>query len=71
MEKLKKLVLITALVVLIICIYSFLLGNKVFKGEFENDAIAWYFLAKGLFCALSLYLSVRILETLENLRNRG
>ena len=65
MKKLKILVIITAVIVLLICVHSFLQGNNVFKGKFENDAIAWYFLAKGLFCSLSLYLSVKILESLQ------
>lgn len=51
--------------VMAICVYSFLLGNDVFKGEFGNDSIAWYFLAKGLFCSVALYLLVRILEQLS------
>lgn len=45
--------------------YSFLQGNKVFGGKFENDAIAWYFLAKGIFCSLSLYLLYRVIEVLN------
>jgi hypothetical protein len=63
--KLKRFVSIAAILVFGICVYSFLLGNKVFQGEFENDSIAWYFLAKGIFCGLSLYLSVEILEVLR------
>jgi hypothetical protein len=63
--KLKRFISIAAILVFGICVYSFLLGNKVFQGEFENDGIAWYFLAKGIFCGLSLYLSVEILEVLR------
>jgi hypothetical protein len=70
MAVLKKLVTIAALVVLIICIYSFLLGNGVFAGKFENESIAWYILAKGIFCSLSLYLSARIIEALESFKNQ-
>jgi hypothetical protein len=66
MKKLRVFVSIAALIVLLLCIYSFLLGNEVFKGHFTNDGIAWYFLAKGIFCSLALYLLVRILEALEN-----
>ncbi len=69
MAMLKRLVLIAASVVFLICIYSFLLGNGVFKGKFENESIAWYILAKGIFCALSLYLSARIIEALESFKN--
>ena len=65
MERLKKGVFAAALVVLVICIYSFLLTNDIFKGQFKNDPIGWYFLAKGIFCSLSLYLSVSLLETLK------
>jgi hypothetical protein len=60
--KLKKIVYISAVVVLMICIYAFLLGNEIFEGKFQNDPISWYFLAKGIFCSLSLYLSYRIIE---------
>jgi hypothetical protein len=56
---------IAAVVVFLICVYSFLIGNEVFKGKFANDAIAWYFLAKGVFCSLAMYLLVRILESLQ------
>jgi formate-dependent nitrite reductase membrane component NrfD len=69
MKKLSLFVSIAAVVVLLLCIYSFLLGNEVFKGSFTNDGIAWYFLAKGIFCSLALYLLVRILEALENTRS--
>jgi hypothetical protein len=64
MKRLKTVASIAAIVVLLICIYSFLLGNGVFKGTFENDPIGWYFLAKGIFCSLTLYLLVRVLEGL-------
>ena len=63
MKLFKTLITVCALAVLLICVYSFLLGNGVFKGEFDNDAFAWYFLAKGIFCSLSLYLLVSLLET--------
>ncbi len=53
-----------AVAVLAICVYTFLLGNKVFQGHFENDALSWYFLAKGIFCSISLSLSVRMLDVL-------
>ena len=63
---LRKIVPWAALVVFVLCVYAFLLGNKVFEGHFENDAVSWYFLAKGIFCGLSLYLSCLVLETLQN-----
>lgn len=62
---LKKIVSVAALLVFLLCFYSFLGGNKVFAGKFENDYIAWYFLAKGIFCSLALYLLVLILEKLR------
>ena len=68
MGHLKKLVMTAAVVVLALCIYAFMLGTKMFEGKFENDAIPWYFLAKGIFCSLSLYLSFRVLETLEGMK---
>ncbi len=45
--------------------YTFLLGTKVFEGAFDNDGIAWYFLAKGFFCSVSLLLLVEILAALR------
>jgi len=70
MTILKKLVTVAALVVLVICIYSFLLGNGVFAGKFENESIAWYILAKGIFCSLSLYLSSRFIEAIESFKSQ-
>ena len=64
MKTFKIIVSIAAVLDLLLCVYSFLLGNKVFEGEFENDAIAWYFLAKGIFCSLVMYTLVRVLEVL-------
>lgn len=53
-----------ALIVLLLCVYAFLLGNEVFEGKFKNDVICWYFLAKGIFCSLSLIMSARVLDVL-------
>ena len=47
MRRLKLGVIVVSFAVMAICVYSFLLGNDVFKGEFGNDTLAWYFLAKG------------------------
>jgi hypothetical protein len=66
MGKLKLAVYTAALVVLAVCVYCFMLGNDILKGKFANESIAWYFLAKGLFCSLALYLLVNILEVLRN-----
>lgn len=65
MKNLKTFVLVVAVAVFLICFYTFLLGNEVFKGKFTNEGIPWYFLAKGLFCSVALYLLVSILETLK------
>lgn len=62
---LKKIVCAASFAVFVLCVYSFLGGNKVFEGKFENDYVAWYFLAKGIFCSLALYLLVLILEKLK------
>lgn len=62
MDKLQKLVNVAAILIFLICLYSFLLGNGVFKGKFENESIPWYFLAKGIFSSLGLYILMRILR---------
>ena len=64
MNALKKLVCFASVMVFLICLYSFVLGNEVFKGKFTNESIPWYFLAKGIFCSLALYLLVLIFERL-------
>ena len=71
MKTLKSIVRVSAVIVFLICCYTFLLGNKVFNGKFDNDAIAWYFLAKGIFCSLSLFLSVDILEAIRDLKRQN
>ena len=65
MKRLKTSVCIVAIVVFLICLYTFFLGNGTFNGEFENDGISFYFLAKGMFCSLALYLLVKILEAVR------
>ena len=65
MKRLKAGVMVVSLGVMAICLYSFLGGNKILEGKYESDYIAWYFLAKGLFCSVALYLLVRILEQLS------
>ena len=64
--KFKKSVAFASIIIFLICVYSFLLGNKVFEGEFENEPIPWYFLAKGLFCGIALYLLAIIAEKLTD-----
>lgn len=65
MKKLKNIVFISAVAVFLICLYAFLAGNGVFKGKFENESFAWYFLAKGIFCSLMLYIGYRVVESLK------
>ena len=65
MEKLKGIVSAASVLIFLICFYSFLLGNGVFHGKFDNEAIGWYFLAKGIFCSLALYLLCLVLETMQ------
>jgi len=64
MKSIRPIAIPAAFVVLVVCIYAFLLGNKVFEGKFENEAIAWYIFAKGIFCSVSLVASSRILDVL-------
>lgn len=66
MKSLKTVVYVIAAVVFIICFYSFLQGNGVFKGNFTGDAIAWYFLAKGFFCSTLLVLTAQLIEAIKN-----
>lgn len=68
MNRLKKIVSLAAIVVFFICLYSFMLINGAFSGRFDNDPIGWYMLAKGIFCSLSLYLLIRVLEFLVGVR---
>jgi hypothetical protein len=66
MQKLKKITTAAAIAVMAICFYTFLLGNNVFAGKFSNDGMAWYFLAKGIYCSLTMYLLALVLEMLHN-----
>ncbi len=64
MKSIRPLATASAVVVLLLCIYSFLLGNKVFDGKFENEAISWYILGKGIFCFVALIALARIIDIL-------
>jgi hypothetical protein len=61
-KSIRPLASAAAVIVLLMCIYSFLLGNKVFDGKFENEAITWYILAKGIFCSVALIALARIID---------
>ena len=62
MKSIKSVAIPAAAVVFVICGYSFLLGNKVFDGKFENEPISWYIFAKGIFCSVALVTLSRILD---------
>ena len=64
MKSIRPVAIPAAFIVLVLCVYAFLLGNKVFEGKFENEAIFWYVLAKGVFCFVSLIATARILDVL-------
>jgi hypothetical protein len=64
MKPIRPLTSAAAVVVLSMCVYAFLLGNKVFDGKFENEAITWYILAKGIFCSVALVALARIVDLL-------
>ncbi|MBN2144072.1 MAG: hypothetical protein JW774_05555 [Candidatus Aureabacteria bacterium] len=68
MKRLIKTVDFAAMIVFGICLYTFFLGNKTFQGKFDNDGLSWYFLAKGVFCSVSLILSVRLLDSISQLK---
>ena len=64
----KPMVYTTAAVVLALCVYAFSLDTKLTLGKFKVDPLGVYFLAKGIFCAMSLILTYAVLEALRNLR---
>ena len=67
--KTQKIIVKTAgVLVFLICLYTFLEGNELFAGKFKNEIIAWYFLAKGIFCSISLFISIDILEAIRNMQ---
>jgi hypothetical protein len=61
----KDFVTILAALVFGLCVYAFLLANNLFKGEFSNEPLSWYILAKGMYCAATLVLFQRILNAIE------
>jgi len=71
MNKLKKITSAAAIVVMAICFYTFLLGNNVFAGKFSNDGMSWYFLAKGIYCSLTMYLLALVLEMLHDRKDKS
>ncbi len=71
MKKLKNITSVAAIVVMAICFYTFLLGNEVFAGKFRNDGMSWYFLAKGIYCSLTMYLLALVLEMLHDRKDKN
>ncbi len=53
-----------------ICVYTFLLGNGFFRGSFDNDGLAWYFLAKGIFLFTIIYLLGFLVEWANEQKER-
>ena len=64
----KPAVYTAAAVVLGLCVYAFSLGTELTQGKFKVDPLAVYFLAKGIFCAMSLVLTYAVLEALRSMR---
>ena len=70
MMLLRPIVYLAAAAVLAICVYIFLKGS-LREGRWHEDLLAWYFLAKGIFCSLSLVLSLRLLEVLSQMAKQS
>ncbi len=68
MKTLKIMVNAAAVVVFGLCFYASELGSKLLEGRFKLEPFTLYFLAKGIFCSVSMHLSVRILEALSTKR---
>ena len=57
-----------AILVWLACFHLFLLATGLYEGQFENESIGWYILAKGIFCSLSLVLARSILDEIRRIR---
>ena len=53
------------MVVFGLCFYTSDFDSQVIAGRLKTEPFALYFLAKGIFCSVSLHFSVRILEALS------
>jgi hypothetical protein len=68
MSKLRVVINVAAVLVLALCILA-----AVFSGIFMDPGNAtyypfgWYFLAKGIFCSVSLYISGIVIEKLSEI----
>ena len=66
----RVVVWLAAVAVLAICVYIFVKGS-LRDGRWHEDLLAWYFLAKGIFCSISLVLSLRVVEILSRMAAQG
>lgn len=66
MIALRVLVWVAAINVFALCVYA-AIAWQLDGSSKQMNPLALYFLAKGIFCALSLVLSLRILEVLSRL----
>lgn len=62
----KPFVYSAALLILALCTYAFLLAAEVFEGKFRSEPLGWYFLAKGVFCSISLVLTRELLQAIRS-----
>jgi hypothetical protein len=69
MTALRAVVWTAAVLVFGICLYVFLRGT-FHEGGFKEDLLCWYFLAKGIFCSVSLIVSLQVVEALTRLSRR-
>ncbi len=61
---------VAAIVVFGLCVYASRLWSGESTGSPKIDPLGVYFLAKRIFCSVSLHLSVRILEALSTKRQQ-
>ncbi len=65
----KAVVYAAAAAVWVLCLHAALTAFGVFNGPGSvSEPFGWYFLAKGVFCSLSLLLARALLEEFRGLR---
>jgi hypothetical protein len=68
MKKIRFVINVTAILVLALCtIAAIFSGIFMDPGDATYYSFGWYFLAKGLFCSLSLYISGIVIEKLSEI----
>ena len=67
----KPAVYTVAAVVFSMCAYAYCRGTGLLEGRYKEDPLALYFLAKGIFCAMSLVLTHAVLEAVRGLRDEA